>query len=212
MKALSSLDALRAAYVVLASASPRRRQLLSDILTLDPRVHVSDFEENLDKSQHTPASYVMRTAMGKAADVYGRLAAETPPQLVIGADTVVHLDGQILEKPADADDAVRMLTALSGRAHEVLTGVALLYRSEGGAEPEEKLFVERTIVHFAEVPREAIEAYVRTGEPMDKAGSYGIQGLAGAFVEKIDGSYDNVVGFPLHRFCAELDVDKVLCR
>mmetsp|Transcript_27123 Transcript_27123/g.82208 ORF Transcript_27123/g.82208 Transcript_27123/m.82208 type:complete len:176 (-) Transcript_27123:315-842(-) len=172
-----------------------------------------------------PHEYVQRTAHGKALEVYRRLVrmGEAPPRLVIGADTVVVADGCVLEKPADEAAAALMLSSLSGRSHEVCTGVSLIYgqapRGPGaespsnnageGAPQHEHNFVEVTAVDFCELSTQAIERYIASGEPMDKAGSYGIQGLGGTFVTGIRGCYHNVVGFPIHRFCKELDMDRL---
>ncbi|KEP61203.1 UNVERIFIED_CONTAM: septum formation protein maf, putative [Hammondia hammondi] len=126
-----------------------------------------------------------------------------PHSIVIGADTVVELDGQILEKPEDEQDARRMLASLSGRTHAVHTAVCL-YSRQRGAEHPVAAFVETTKVTMVALGRDDIEAYVRTGEPMDKAGSYGIQGIAGQFVSRIDGCFFNVVGLPVTRLAEAL--------
>ncbi|KAI5055769.1 hypothetical protein GOP47_0029290, partial [Adiantum capillus-veneris] len=129
--------------------------------------------------------------------------------LVIGADTVVELDGLILEKPKDEDDAVYMLSRLSGRQHRVFTGVSLIFPSVCdpglGKPPLVRTFWEETKVDFGHLEREVIEAYVKSREPMDKAGAYGIQGIGGSFVKSVTGCFYNVVGFPLYRFAVELD-------
>ncbi len=118
--------------------------------------------------------------------------------LVIGSDTVVTFDGAIFGKPRDVADAVSMLSQLSGRSHDVFTGVCLIGMSR------EQIFSERTRVHFSDLSKDVIDGYVASGEPMDKAGSYGIQALGGTLVEGIEGDYFNVVGFPLNKFCREL--------
>jgi len=129
-----------------------------------------------------------------------------PPSLVIGADTVVVLDDKILEKPGSAEEARKMLTQLSAAGtHTVCTGVSLMY----GMERHEHTFAEVTTVNFKPLSPDEIEAYVASGEPMDKAGAYGIQGLGGAFVSGVVGDYQNVVGFPLSRFCNELEVGRL---
>lgn len=136
----------------------------------------------------TPATYVERLALAK-----GTAVDRAVRDVVISADTIVTIDEMLLGKPTDADDASRMLRRLSGRTHEVLTGVAV---HEGD---EATSFVERTIVHFAELTDDDIAWYVGTGEPDDKAGAYAIQGRGGAFVTAIEGSYDNVIGLPRYR-------------
>ena len=215
---LTELAVVRAAHVVLASASPRRVQILNEQLGINAVVMPSFFEENLEKSQYTPHEYVRENALQKALDVYNRLSEDDrPPSCVIGADTVVVLGDEVLEKPRDKADAAAMLARLSAAgSHEVCTGVALVYcdnqervdddATSDGLPVVVNSFMETTKVNFAALSPELIEAYVETGEPMDKAGAYGIQGLGGSFVTGIEGDYLNVVGFPMHRFCAELDV------
>lgn len=141
-------------------------------------------------NREAPCDYVLRLAFAKAASVANELS-DPRPRLVIGADTIVVVDGEILQKPADPDDARRMLHRLSGRSHDVLTGVALVY----GAERRDA--VEQTRVTLVVLDEETVEWYVATGEPSDKAGAYGVQGLAARFVSRIDGSYTNVVGLPV---------------
>ena len=215
---LTELAVVRAAHVVLASASPRRVQILNEQLGINAVVMPSFFEENLEKSQYTPHEYVRENALQKALEAYNRLSEDDrPPSCVIGADTVVVLGDEVLEKPRDKADAAAMLARLSAAgSHEVCTGVALVYcdnqervdddATSDGLPVVVNSFMETTKVNFAALSPELIEAYVETGEPMDKAGAYGIQGLGGSFVTGIEGDYLNVVGFPMHRFCAELDV------
>jgi septum formation protein len=205
---LTDLAAIRAAHIILASGSPRRVDIINGILQLDAQVTPSTFPEDLDKSKFTPAEYVVENARQKALDVYSKL--EAPPSLVIGADTVVVLDGRILENPPSVDAAKAMLGSMSGRQHQVATGVALVYAPIGGAtEPDVVSFVETTKVNFAPLSQEVIDSYVATSEPMDKAGSYGIQGIGGSFVTGIEGCFHNAVGFPMHRFCATLDCERL---
>lgn len=186
-------QALNLYSVVLASGSPRRRELLELMLPVPFRVEVSGFAEDLPKTDD-PAVYVAETARQKGLEVFRRC----PDSLVVAADTVVVLDGEILEKPESEADARRTLRRLSGARHEVLTGVALFRESH------ERTFVERTSVFFSELHDADIDAYAATGEPEDKAGSYGIQGRAGVFVERIEGDYFNVVGLPMNRLSREL--------
>jgi septum formation protein len=176
--------------IVLASQSPRRREILT-LMGLPFTVAVSTFEENLDKASFpTPAGYVEANARGKALEVATR--ADQQCDLVMGSDTVVVLDGRILEKPRSEGEAMKMLRALSGRAHTVVSGVAMFMPCAAGAPKEVALFSEETVVYFAELSDAAIEAYIRTGEPMDKAGSYGIQGLGGAFIKRVCSIYYRV--------------------
>eukprot|EP00741_Cyanophora_paradoxa_P003361 tig00000692_g3267.t1 len=201
--------------VVLASGSPRRREILAN-LGLNFEVAVSNFDERtMDKAAFpSPAEYVKANATNKAMEVALRLLANSVghpevqiPHLLIGSDTVVVLDGKILEKPLDESDAHKMLSSLSGRAHDVFTGVSLIVprpRGDSNAEPLVRAFAERTEVQFATLSSDLIHAYIATGDPMDKAGAYGIQGAAGSFVRGVNGDYFNVMGFPQHRFAAEL--------
>ena len=174
--------------IVLASTSPRRRELLG-LLGLPFEVVASGYDEDLlSPGGLIPSDYVTQLARGKASEVAGRLDQDA---LVIGADTTVVLDGAYLNKPTDAADARRMLRTLSGRTHEVYTGLCLI----GGAEVQTDFAV--TEVTFDTLTDDIIAAYVTTGEPLDKAGAYGIQGKALSFIPSISGDYFNVVGLPL---------------
>lgn len=204
---LQHLSSLATKQIVLASSSPRRKEILQKI-GLKFTVVPSDFEETLDPKNYShPSQFVIATARGKAEEVAQRLTqpeSSSRPHIVIGADTCISLEGQVFGKPKDVGDAMRMLDKFSGRGHEVLTGVCVLVGRSGGDGWREISFSETTEVQFAELPPDVIKAYVDTGEPMDKAGAYGIQGLGGTLVEGIKGDYYNVMGFPLHRFCQRL--------
>ncbi len=179
--------------LVLASVSPRRRELLG-LLGLPFEVVASGFdEEALAPAGLTPAEYVTRLAAGKASEVVARTDGDA---LVIGADTTVILDGATLNKPADAADARRMLRLLSGRTHQVYTGLCLI-AVRGGVVGEVRTDHAVTDVTFDALSDETIAAYVASGEPMDKAGAYGIQGKALSLIPGIRGDYFNVVGLPL---------------
>lgn len=171
--------------LILASASPRRADLLTAA-----GIEFEAWPVDLDETPlpgETPEAHVQRLSASKA-----RAALERRPgSVVLGADTVVVLDGRILGKPRDADEARAMLAALACRQHDVLTGVALVSADECVED------VCRTRVWFSSLSLKEIDEYVASGEPMDKAGAYGIQGLASRFVERIDGSYTNVVGLPV---------------
>lgn len=173
--------------IVLASASPRRQELLRQI-GCGFRVVVSDAEE-LSGDGISPERLAAENARRKAEDVAAKEGGNAP---VFGADTVVAVDETILGKPKDETDAVRMLRLLSGRQHFVYTGIALAYRGE--------IYegVVRTEVWVDELSEKEIDAYIATGEPMDKAGAYAVQGIAAKFIPRIDGSFSNVVGLPLH--------------
>jgi septum formation protein len=170
--------------LILASRSPRRREIL-ERAGIEFVVRPADVEET-PVAGESPRDYVKRLAREKAEAVE---AGED--DIVLGADTVVVLGSEILEKPVDCDDAARMLRRLSGREHEVLTGVCL---RSGRMAIED---VEATRVRFAPLSDEEIRGYVASGEPMDKAGAYAVQGLASKFIERIDGCYCNVVGLPI---------------
>ena len=178
--------------IVLASASPRRRELLA-AAGLDVEVVPVDVDER-PVAAEPPAAYVERVARLKATAG----AARHPQRVVVGADTAVVIDGDVLGKPRDAADAGSMLRRLSGRVHDVITGVAVA--SAGRVES----FVERTRVTMAPLSAGDIEAYVATGEPFDKAGAYAIQGGASRFITGCEGSYSNVVGLPMERLSAIL--------
>jgi septum formation protein len=173
--------------LVLASASPRRRELLSQAGFFF-EVHPAHVNEDL-RPEEDPIAYVVRLAREKARTVYGLL--EDPEAIVLGADTTVTLDGHILAKPDDSSGAGRMLRMLSGRTHRVITGVAIA--TSAGTE----VAAEVTGVQFLTLTDEEIAAYIATGEPMDKAGAYGIQGCAAKWIPRIEGCYFNVVGLPL---------------
>lgn len=167
--------------LTLASSSPRRRQLL-EMLGIPVEVSPSNIPEVRSHGEH-PAAYTERLARAKAESVVGAY--------VLGADTTVALDDHVLEKPENAGDAVRMLTLLQGRTHEVVTAVALV---AGGVT---RTRTDVTQVTFRAANRKFLEAYVATGEPMDKAGAYGIQGYGAALVERIDGDFFTVMGLPV---------------
>jgi len=214
---LSDLAIVRAAHIVLASASPRRSAILGDQLGLHVRVVPSGFEESLDKAAFSsPSHYAEETARQKAIATYRKSTPPflrrhgRPPSLIVGADTVVVLDGKVLEKPSSTDEARSMLRRLSERTHSVCTAVSLIYGSgDPSGEPHEHTWSEETRVTFRPLSDEDIETYVATGEPMDAAGGYAIQGLGGVFVSRIEGDYQNVVGFPASRFCSELDTQRL---
>ena len=185
--------------IVLASGSPRRQELLAKT-GLKFSVVVSGGEEKAETSD--PAETVEKLSLDKASAVADLLQAEKEPQLIIGADTVVACDGEILGKPSDREDAFRMLWKLQGQTHQVYTGVTLLLKKKHTWQAH--TFSEKTDVQFYPVSREELLAYIETGEPMDKAGSYGIQGGFGIYVKGICGDYNNVVGLPVGRLVYEL--------
>jgi septum formation protein len=176
-----------AAPLILASRSPRRRRLLS-VLGLRHTVDSADIDEAMSPGE-SAVDYAARMAREKALGVLGR----TPDAVVLGADTVVEVEGRILGKPGSAAEATAMLGRLSGRTHHVHTAVAVASRT--GCES----LVDTAAVHFAPISAAARDWYVATGEPADKAGAYAIQGIGGLFVTGVEGSPHTVVGLPIHR-------------
>lgn len=175
---------------ILASASPRRKEILENI-GLEFEVAVSDTDEGQIDAAALPVSvYVQELALLKATSV--AKMRKSGDELIISADTVVCIDGEILGKPKDREDAFRMLKMLSGNCHSVFTGICVMNTKNAFSVCNS---VE-TKVYFRNLSDEQIQSYVESGEPMDKAGAYGIQGLGSVLVEKIDGDYFNVVGLP----------------
>lgn len=181
--------------IILASASPRRRELLHQV-GLEPEIVPSHVEEVITSTR--PDQVVMELSAQKAADVAAQYRGQQA--VVIGADTVVAADGKILGKPGTEEEAVRMIEMLQGRTHQVYTGVTMIFADRG----ETVTFAEKTEVHVYPMTESQIRRYVATGEPMDKAGAYGIQGYFAAYIEGISGDYNNVVGLPVGRVCQEL--------
>lgn len=195
--------------IILASASPRRKELLEQI-GLEFEICPAKGEEIITKT--IPQEVVMELSKQKAEEVAAMVVGfqkenqdiTTPSDiLVIGADTVVAYEGNILGKPKDEEDAKRMLTMLSGNTHSVFTGVTLVLIDKSGRVGE-LVFYEKTDVSMHTMSEEEIVRYVASGEPMDKAGAYGIQGKCAIYVEKITGDYNNVVGLPIARIYQEL--------
>jgi septum formation protein len=193
--------------VVLASASPRRAEILRNA-----GIEFTVFKADVDETRHPNESahgYVQRVAAAKAEKVAEALRRRGQEDVIVAADTVVLVGNEILGKPADAADAKRMLRLLSGNTHEVHTGLAI------AAEPAvvPALSVVTTRVHFAALNDATIDEYVATGEPLDKAGAYGIQGIGGKFVTGIEGCYFNVMGLPLSKVWAALiAIEKVFAE
>ena len=178
--------------IILASASPRRKELLSQIgVTFE--IIKAEKEEHITSS--IPTEVVKELSMQKAKEV----AAKCDSSIIIGADTIVAMEGQILGKPKDRADAMRMLRLLQGKKHQVITGVTVLLGST-----KTLSFAEVTDVSLYPMTDAQIERYIATGEPMDKAGAYGIQGRFAAYVRGIEGDYNNVVGLPIGRLYQEV--------
>ena len=194
--------------LVLASASPRRRELLAQAgfaFSVRP-AHIPEEP----RANENPIAYVTRLAREKAEAVFREISSResAPPPVVLGADTTVTLDNHILGKPADAPDAARMLHLLSGRTHLVITGVAVV------TSQSTEVAAEVTAVRFLTLSDREIENYIATGEPMDKAGAYAIQGRAARWIPRIEGCYFNVVGLPLALVTSMLDplaISKIFC-
>lgn len=178
---------------ILASASPRRRELLKQI-GLDFDVLVSDADEDkIDKN--LPADlYTEELAMAKAAAAAAVVGGAD--KIIIAADTIVYFNGKILGKPSSEEEAFEILSELSGNVHEVYTGICVMRASDGFSVAS----CEKTKVYFKTLTEEKIKKYIASGEPMDKAGAYGIQGLGVLLTQKTDGDYSNVVGLPLSKF------------
>ncbi|GBF09992.1 MULTISPECIES: Maf family protein [Tepidibacillus] len=173
--------------IILASSSPRRREIL-ELIGISFLVHPSDVDESYNES-NSPEDIVKQLATRKAMDI----ASYYQEGIIIGADTIVVLDGQILGKPKDEEDAFQMLNRLQGRSHQVFSGVAVV----DAKTREVKASYQMTKVYMDPLSEEEIRLYIATKEPMDKAGSYGIQGFGAIFIEKIEGDYFNVVGLPV---------------
>ena len=200
--------------MILASQSPRRRELLSDA-GFDLEIVPANIDENR-REDETPVELVARLAMEKAESVRGSLGRAPADGLLVAANTIVWMGDEALGKPADPADAARMLRELSGRTHHVSTGVCAMRLGLDASPIATTSFVETTDVTFWELSDAEIVAYVETGEPLDKAGAYGIQGAGRLLVQEISGDYANVVGLPVSRLVRELaalcDQDDLIAR
>ncbi len=183
--------------IILASGSPRRKEILEQA-GVEFEIQVSNTEEITDKTN--PADMVEELALLKAEAIKEKQEGEF---LIISADTLVFLDGKPLGKPRDREDAFAMLHNLSGKRHEVYTGVAISIR-EKEMEDKQLVFHQRSVVEVDSLTREQIEAYIATGEPFDKAGAYAIQGKFAVHIKGIEGEYNNIVGLPIAKIYREL--------
>ena len=181
--------------LILASGSPRRRELMSQV-GLDFTVVTSDADENIKEME--PEDYVRELSSVKAQSVLEQYADNEDSVIVIGADTIVYHKGEILTKPKNEEDAFRILKSLEGQIHQVYTGVTICIAHKNVS------FYEKTDVWVYDMTDEEIRDYISTGEPMDKAGAYGIQGKFAAYIKGIEGDYNNVVGLPVARLVHEL--------
>lgn len=189
---------MEASRIVLASASPRRRELLLQI-GLRPEIIVSHVEERI--TSDIPSQVVMELASQKAMDVARDMAEGT---LVIGSDTVVAVDGRILGKPSDHEEAYRMLRTLAGRSHQVYTGVCLVLKGKKEEEDRAVTFFDETDVEVYPMTDAEIREYAGSEEPMDKAGAYAVQGFFARYIKGLRGSYANVMGLPVSRLYQEI--------
>ena len=176
---------------ILASASERRKELLSRLVN-DFDIIISNFEEDKVEFKGDIESYVISLSKGKALDVASR---NIDNAIIIAADTIVSIDNKILGKPKDFDDASRMLNLLNNKTHNVYTGFAVINTSDNSVITD----FEKSDVTFKNLTQKEIDDYIRTCDPLDKAGSYSIQGIASSFIEKLDGDYNNVVGLPIYK-------------
>ena len=184
--------------IVLASASPRRLELLRQI-GIEPEVIVSHVEEVVTSS--VPGEVVMELSRQKAE---GAAKDQEAGTLVVGSDTVVAVDGMILGKPQDHDDAARMIRLIEGRAHQVYTGVCMVLKGADGAEDQVLNFFDETDVEVYDMTEEEILEYAGSSEPMDKAGAYAVQGFFGRYIKGLKGSYANVMGLPISMVYQEM--------
>jgi len=188
--------------IVLASTSPRRIQLLKQ---LGVKFECFDPNKSEDSVATNPEQRVIENAEKKARPAMSQYSEA----LIIAADTIVYFDGNILEKPKDTSDAIRMVTLLSGQVHTVYTALFIHDTTSG----RNRVEIEKTLVRVKKLTKEEISSYVDTGEPMDKAGAYAAQGLGGLLLEKIDGCFYNVVGLPLsllHKMLVDFDIDLLI--
>ncbi|CAD6230855.1 GSCOCG00006849001-RA-CDS [Cotesia congregata] len=195
-----TLHALSSLRVILASGSPRRREIIKN-LGINVECITSKYDENLDRNKYSNhGDYVQDLAYYKVQDVFNNLKSDSAkPSLIIGADTIVTLGDEIFGKPKDAADAVRILSSLANKEHVVYTGVCMKTMEK------EIKFYQSAKVTVGDISMEQIESYVKTGEPMDKAGGYGIQGTGGCLIESISGDFYTVMGMPLYTLVKNLN-------
>ncbi|CAK9818651.1 Probable bifunctional dTTP/UTP pyrophosphatase/methyltransferase protein [Anthophora plagiata] len=195
-----TMQALTTSRVILASGSPRRYEIIKS-LGINVEVVPPMYDENLDRSAYkNTGEYVQDLAKYKVEEVYNKLKDDTvPPSLIIGADTMVAMGDSIYGKPKDKLQAFEMLSSLANKEHTVYTGMCLK------TPKTEVNFYESTKVKFGDISKEQIEAYVKSGEPLDKAGAYGIQGIGGCLIERIYGDFYTVMGVPLYAMTKQLN-------
>lgn len=189
--------------LILGSQSPRRKELLSWI-NVPYTIRTADLDEISNETD--PARVAVDLASQKARAVFDKISTEMEFPFVISSDTIVVLDGKIYGKPKDRAEAQTILSELSDRTHQVITGVSFLFKDLESEKSREHLFYDSTEVTFNEITPDLMDAYLATGDSMDKAGAYGIQGPSLTFISKVNGSYSNVVGFPLDKLVNELKI------
>lgn len=189
--------------LILGSQSPRRKELLSWI-NIPYTIRTADLDEISNETD--PSRVAVDLASQKARAVFEKIATELEFPFVISSDTIVVLDGKIYGKPKDRAEAQSILSELSDRTHQVITGVSFLFKDLESEKSREHLFYDSTEVTFNEITPDLMDAYLATGDSMDKAGAYGIQGPSLTFISKVNGSYSNVVGFPLDKIVNELKI------
>lgn len=189
--------------LILGSQSPRRKELLSWI-NVPYTIRTADLDEISNETD--PSRVAVDLASQKARAVFEKIVTELEFPFVISSDTIVVLDGKIYGKPKDRAEAQSILSELSDRTHQVITGVSFLFKDLESEKSREHLFYDSTEVTFNEITPDLMDAYLATGDSMDKAGAYGIQGPSLTFISKVNGSYSNVVGFPLDKIVNELKI------
>lgn len=189
--------------LILGSQSPRRKELLSWI-NVPYTIRTADLDEISNETD--PSRVALDLASQKARAVFEKISTELEFPFVISSDTIVVLDGKIYGKPKDRAEAQSILSELSDRTHQVITGVSFLFKDLESEKTREHLFYDSTEVTFNEITPDLMDAYLATGDSMDKAGAYGIQGPSLTFISKVNGSYSNVVGFPLDKIVNELKI------
>ncbi|MBC7539155.1 MAG: septum formation protein Maf [Bacteriovorax sp.] len=188
--------------LILGSQSPRRKELLS-WLNLPFEIITADLDEISNESE--PTTIALDLASQKAHAVFEKVSGTAYP-FVVSSDTIVVLDGKIYNKPKDSNEAREILSELSNRTHQVVTGVSFLFKDLNSGKVREHLFYDSTEVTFNEITPDLMDFYISTGDSLDKAGAYGIQGPSLTFISKVNGSYSNVVGFPLDKVVGELKI------
>ena len=195
--------------IILASTSPRRQQLIRKIVSNFTTIPSNFDETQLKETEHNPEKLVKKLAEGKALDVFNRFYKKDDKEFtVVGADTIVYFNGKILGKPKDRNDAIRMLQALQNNSNEVYTGTCLIMKKEHSIVIE--IFFDKTTVYFKPMEYQEILHYVNTGEPLDKAGAYAVQGIGKDYLKGFDGDYDSTIGLSTSKIKSVFDKYDIL--